>query len=100
MENKSKIAAVVVAGIAAGAAAWYFLKSENGKQNWSSLVDGVKDFTDHLKNTASKQAGKINDLSKETSNYLSAKAHEASNFSDNTLNEISAKVNQHSKSLS
>ncbi|WP_304068355.1 hypothetical protein [Pedobacter glucosidilyticus] len=100
MENKSKIAAIVVAGIAAGAAAWYFTRSESGKQNWSALVDGVKDLTDHLKRVASKQADKVNDLSKETSDYLVAKAHEASNFSDDTLSNISAKVAKEAKTLS
>lgn len=48
-ENRiSQIAMAVVAGIAAGAATWYFMTSENGKHNWNTFLEIAKDVSDKL----------------------------------------------------
>lgn len=102
MENKSisKLAAVVIAGAAAGAVAWYFMKSEKGKDNWSSIVDAVKDFSDKLQHSAAENKEKLTHISEKASDYLSSKAKEASKFAENHIEDISAKAAQKAKSLS
>src|SRR6476469_3536524 len=101
MENKNtKIAAVVIAGLAAGAATWYFMKSESGRQNWSAIVDAVKDFSDKIKDSVSQQKDNLADLSDKASDYLSNKAVEASNFSNNQIEDISTKAAEQMKSYS
>lgn len=48
-DNKSsQIAIAVLAGIAAGAATWYFLTNPNGKQNWKAFMEIAKDLSDRL----------------------------------------------------
>lgn len=50
--KNGKMGLAIVAGLAVGAAVWYFMNSKNGKQNWETLVDLTKDLTDKLKNTS------------------------------------------------
>ena len=102
MENNSmsKLAAVVIAGAAAGAVAWYFMKSEKGKDNWSSIIDAVKDFSDKLQNSAAENKDKVANLSEKASDYLASKATEASKFANNHIEEISSKAAEQAKSLS
>lgn len=102
MENKSvsKLAAVVMAGAAAGAVAWYFMKSEKGQENWSAIVDAVKDITDKLQNSALQNKDQLANISEKASDYLSAKATEASQFANNHIEDISAKAAEKAKSLS
>lgn len=101
MENRNaKVAAVVIAGLAAGAATWYFMKSENGRQNWSAIVDAVKDFSDKIKDSSSTQKDNLANLSDKASDYLSDKAGEATNFSSDTIEDISQKASEQAKSYS
>lgn len=44
MSDKSKVATVVLAGLAAGAAAWYLLATEDGKATTDKLVNSLKDL--------------------------------------------------------
>jgi gas vesicle protein len=44
MTDKSKVATVVLAGLAAGAAAWYLLATEDGKATTDKLVNSLKDL--------------------------------------------------------
>lgn len=77
MENNknSKIALAVIAGLAAGAATWYFMSTENGKQNWSSLLNTVKDVTDKLMASGAEQGSAIASAGREASEYLGSKAN-------------------------
>lgn len=77
MENNknSKIALAIVAGVAAGAAAWYFMSTENGKQNWSSLINTVKDVTDKLIAAGSEKGSVLASAGRDASEYIGNKAN-------------------------
>lgn len=75
--NNSKIALAIIAGIAAGAATWYFMTTENGKQNWSTLIDIAKDVSDKLIAAGSEQGSSLASAGKEASEYIGHKAAEA-----------------------
>ena len=77
MENNknSKVALAIIAGVAAGAAAWYFMNTENGKQNWASLLNALKDVSDKLVTKGSEQASQLASAGKEASEYIGHKAN-------------------------
>lgn len=73
--HNSKIAFAIIAGVAAGAATWYFMNTENGKQNWSSLLDAVKDVTDKLVAAGTEKGSQLASAGREASEYIGQKAH-------------------------
>ncbi len=77
MENNknSKIALAIIAGVAAGAATWYFMSTENGKQSWSSLINTMKDVTDKLIATGSEKGSMLASAGREASEYIGSKAN-------------------------
>ncbi len=77
MENNknSKIALAIVAGVAAGAATWYFMNTENGKQNWSTLLNTVKDVTDKLMAAGSEKGSMLAAAGREASEYIGSRAN-------------------------
>lgn len=80
MENstKTKLAAAIISGIAVGAATWYFMSTENGKQQWNTLVDVAKDFTDKIKDTAKEQSSKLAEKASEVGSKYADRASEVS----------------------
>lgn len=73
-DNKnSKIALAVLAGVAAGAATWYFMTTENGKQNWLTLINTVKDLSEKL--MESETGSRLASAGKDASEYISQKAN-------------------------
>ncbi len=93
MENKSKskIALGVILGVAAGAAVYYFMTSENGKQQLSDVIDSVKDFADKTKLNGEKLAKRAGELSsdvvsraKDVTNELAKKANEVKSELENS----------------
>lgn len=46
MANNSKLPALLLAGAAIGAAAWYLFGTEEGKKTVSSLSDSLKEYSD------------------------------------------------------
>ncbi len=71
MENhNSKLAIAVVAGVAAGAIAWYLISSENGKHNWKTLLDVVKDVSDKLIEASAENGSMLASAGKEASEYI------------------------------
>jgi hypothetical protein len=77
MENNknSKIALAIVAGVAAGAATWYFMNTENGKQSWANLLNVVKDVSDRLIATGTEKGSLLASAGKEASEYIGHKAN-------------------------
>ena len=94
MNNKSlsKLVAVLAAGAGAGAVAWYFMKSEKGKENWGAIIDAVKDFSDALQEKASAHKDKLNGISEKASDFLTTKATEASAYARNSIEDIASKA--------
>ncbi|HEY1010875.1 MAG: hypothetical protein ACO1NS_13030 [Daejeonella sp.] len=74
-DKNSKIALAIIAGVAAGAATWYFMSTENGKQNWSSLLNTVKDVTDKLMAVGSEKGSVLAAAGKEASEFIGHKAN-------------------------
>ena len=66
MNDNSKIAAVLLAGLAAGAAAWYLLGTDKGKETCSSLLGSLKDLSGSIKDKAADTfeqiSGQANDV--------------------------------------
>lgn len=47
--KNGKMGLAIMAGLAVGAAVWYFMNTKNGKQHWETLIDVTKELTDKLK---------------------------------------------------
>ncbi len=98
MKTNSKIATAIFAGLAAGAAVWYFMSTEAGKNKLSNFVDDVQDFGNNLKHKAYKTAANVQDKAShvadyvhnkknEVKDYAATKAHQAENFAKNKADE-------------
>lgn len=75
-DNKnSKMAFAILAGVAAGAATWYFMSTENGKDNWVTLINTVKDLTDKLIESGSEGGSYLASAGREASEYIGQKAN-------------------------
>jgi gas vesicle protein len=79
MENKSKskIALGIILGVAAGAAVYYFMTSENGKQQLSDVIDSVKDFVDKTKLSTEKHGENLVKRAGEISSDVVSRAKDA-----------------------
>ena len=75
--NNSKIAVAIIAGIAAGAATWYLMTTENGKHNWATFIDLAKDVSDKLIAAGEAQGSSLASAGREATEYISHKASEA-----------------------
>jgi type II secretory pathway pseudopilin PulG len=73
--KNSKLALAIVAGLAAGAATWYFMSTENGKQNWSALLNTVKDVTDKLIAAGAEKGSVLASAGREASEFVGQKAN-------------------------
>lgn len=76
MSDNSKIAAVVLAGLAAGAAAWYLLATEDGKATTDKLVDSLKNL-----------GGTFNDIKEKASDTIENLTGQANKVADNLMNK-------------
>lgn len=90
MSDNSKIAAVVLAGLAAGAAAWYLLGTEEGKENLDKLANSIKDIGGSLKDLTDKAdiAGTFNDLKEKASETIGSMASKAPKVAENIAQEV------------
>ena len=61
MPNNSKLPTLLLVGIAAGAAAWYLLSTEEGKKTCDSLVDSFKGFSDSVMERANETVSNVKD---------------------------------------
>lgn len=53
MKNKSSLVGFALAGLAAGAAAWYLFGTKEGRKNLNKAVEGFNEFSSTLKDKAS-----------------------------------------------
>ncbi len=63
-KNNSTIGAVLLVGLAAGAAAWYFLKTEKGRETADNLLDSFNNISSDLKDKASDSFSQVSDKAK------------------------------------
>lgn len=73
-KTKSKIALGLILGVAAGAAVYYFMTDEDGKQQLSNAIDAVKEFSDKAKTVASEQSSKLADKASSLASEYASKA--------------------------
>ncbi|TZF82719.1 YtxH domain-containing protein [Pedobacter sp. BS3] len=63
MSNKSKIATVMLAGLAAGAAVYYLLATDNGKETCDKLSSSLKNLGGLISDLKDKAADSIDQIS-------------------------------------
>ena len=51
-KSNSKLATVILTGLAAGAAAWYLLKTDKGRETGEALVNSLEEFSNSFKDKA------------------------------------------------
>ncbi len=61
MTNNSKLPALLLAGVAIGAAAWYLFGTEEGKRTTDSLAEKLKDIGDTVKAKANETVASVKD---------------------------------------
>jgi gas vesicle protein len=91
--TKSKIALGLILGVAAGAAVYYFMTNENGKEQFSDLLDAVKDFSDKAKETALDQSSRLVSQASEASSKIMSRASEISALLADTARKQAERVN-------
>ena len=72
-KNISALAPILLVGLAAGAAAWYLLKTDKGKATADNLVDTFNDLSEKFKNKASESISQITEQAKAVIDNLKAK---------------------------
>ena len=61
MTNNSKLPALLLAGVAIGAAAWYLFGTEEGKKTTDSLAEKLKHINDSVKVKANETIASVKD---------------------------------------
>jgi len=72
-DNNSTIGAVLLVALAAGAAAWYFLKTERGRETADNLLDSFNNISTDLKDKASDSFSQVSDKAKDVIDNLKTK---------------------------
>jgi hypothetical protein len=72
MENtkNSKVTLAIIAGLAVGAATWYFMNTKNGKQHWETFLDVANDMTDKFKKASLESSKSISNHVSNVSSIL------------------------------
>lgn len=75
MKDRNKIAlgALVTVGLAAGAAAWYLLRTEKGREAAGQLVDSLKDLSNTVKDKAADRFSQVSTHAKNVIDNLKSK---------------------------
>jgi gas vesicle protein len=80
MTDKSKIATILLAGLAAGAAIYYLMSTEKGKETCDKWVDSLKNVGESLKDLKTKAADTIDQLSGKAADAYSQYSGKAQKF--------------------
>ncbi len=72
-KNISALAPILLVGIAAGAAAWYLLKTDKGKETADTLVDTFNDLTKNFQAKASESLNQVTEQAKTVIDNLRAR---------------------------
>lgn len=73
-KSNSTIGAVLLVGLAAGAAAWYLLKTEKGRETADNLMNSFNDLSSNLKDKASDSFSQVTEQAKNVIDNLKTKA--------------------------
>ncbi|MEO5910265.1 MAG: YtxH domain-containing protein [Pelobium sp.] len=91
-KTKSKIALGLILGVAAGAAVYYFMTNENGKEQFADVIDAVKDFSDKAMKTAKQQSKSLTEQASRLSSDMISKASTLSEQLARRAADISSEV--------
>ncbi len=72
-KDNSTIATVLLVGLAAGAAAWYFLKTDKGRETADNLLDSLSGMSANLKDKASDSFAQVTEQAKNVIDNLRTK---------------------------
>lgn len=72
-KNKTTIGAVLLVGLAAGAAAWYLLKTDKGRETADNLLNTFNDLGSNLRDKASDSFSQVTDQAKNVIDNLRVK---------------------------
>ena len=73
-KSNSTIGAVLLVGLAAGAAAWYLLKTEKGRETADNLMNTFNDLSSNFKEKASDSFSQVTEQAKNVIDNLKTKA--------------------------
>jgi len=71
--NKSTIGAVLLVGLAAGAAAWYLLKTDKGRETANNLMNSFNDLSENFRERASDSFAQVTEQAKNVIDNLKTK---------------------------
>ena len=71
--NKSTIGAVLLVGLAAGAAAWYLLKTDKGRETADNLRNSFNDLSTNFKDKAADSFAQVTEQAKNVIDNLKTK---------------------------
>ena len=91
-KTKSKIALGLILGVAAGAAVYYFMTDEDGKQQLSNAIDAVKDFSDKAKNVAAEQSSKLADKASSLASEYASKASDLASEYTSKASDVTSRL--------
>ena len=96
-KTKSKKALGLILGVAAGAAVYYFMTNEDGKQQLSNVIDAVKDFSDKAKNAAVEQSNKLVDKASNLASQYASKASDLTSQYASRASDVTSKLAESAK---
>lgn len=71
--NKSTIGTVLLVGLAAGAAAWYLLKTDKGRETAENLRNSFNDLSTNFKDKAADSFAQVSEQAKNVIDNLKTK---------------------------
>ncbi|MBC7746259.1 MAG: YtxH domain-containing protein [Flavobacterium sp.] len=86
MNNDKKtttIGAVILVGLAAGAAAWYFMKTEKGRETADNLLDSLHNISSDIKDKTSDSFSQVSEQAKNVIDNLKTKTDQFRSKADN-----------------
>ena len=87
MTDKSKVATILLAGLAAGAAIYYLMQTEKGKETCEKWVDSLKNVGDSLKDLKSKATDTLEHLSGKAADAYSQYNGQARKFASDVRSQ-------------
>lgn len=93
MKNKNGLVAFALLGLAAGAAAYYLLNTEDGKKQLDRANCGIKNLTKSLKELSKKEAKKAAKLAKSAKEDLEALKSRAKDMGRTAVDKVADKTN-------
>jgi hypothetical protein len=73
-KSTSTIGAVLLIGLAAGAAAWYLLKTDKGRETADNLMNSFNDLSNNFRDKASDSFAQVTEQAKNVIDNLKTKA--------------------------